>query len=1099
MTRPPDPVRSDSRTATEAVTDRRPLQISDLYSISHVAQPTISPDGSLVVYVMGKPERDNDTLASGLWLARTDGTGAARQLTAGPGDQSPQFSADAETIAFTRLVDDVRQVFLIPSQGGDPHQLTTSECTVQEAGPPVFSPDDRRVAFTAMVNRTGRKAHDPLVVDHLNFKVDGMGVIGADRTHVHVTEIATGATRQLTDGDWHASSPAWSPDGTSLAFVAGGYGERKLRHISQIAVVDVDAEPTAPRVVGHARFVGAPVCWSPDGSKLLGVGGLAPRAAIASLVEQDIRTDATRLLAGELDRNVMPGATAYPGGAPAYTRDGSRVIFCVRDGGQTILRAVDTVSGATRSFDLGEGRVVSGLAVASQADRAVVVLGSRQRFGELVSVDLISGEAVTLTDYLTEDLPDVTLIMNQPRRFEISDGTTVHGWVLRHPDTTGAGPLLLDIHGGPHNAWTGAADTAHLYHQELAGKGWTILTLNPRGSDGYGNDFYAAIVGGWGRADERDFLEPVDELVAEGLVDSSRLAITGYSYGGFSACRLTAVTDRFAGAVAGGLVCDLPAMASSSDYGQFMAQIEFGVDRECLRELSPIAQAGRVRTPTLILHGASDVRCPLEQAERWFEALQVNGVESQMVRYPESSHSFLVNGRPSYRLDYNRRVIDWLEHYVTETKSAATATAHEEELTSTEDDDEMMTTTAPNQDRITPELQEDLHTLYKELHQMPELSMAEHATAALITERMGRLGYETFACGGTGVIALLRNGDGPTVGFRADTDGLPVGEDTGLNYASTARGSLPDGTEVPVMHACGHDTHIVSAIGAATLLANARSTWSGTLVFLFQPGEETSEGAGAMVADGLWDKTPRPEVIFAQHVVPSRAGQVELTSGPAMAMADSWRVTVQGRGGHGSQPETTIDPVVLAAHMVVRIQSIVTREVPAQKAVVVTIGSFHAGLKENIIPATAEFTVNVRNLDSDVRDDVLSALRRVIFAEAVASAAPEPAIEELYTFPELSNDPDATAALKEALVSALGAGNVVDCAPRMGSEDFGHLPDAIGVPSVYWFFGGNPDHVVDGSGPIPSNHSPFFAPVLEPTLTTGVTAAHAAILSRVGK
>ncbi|MEX5260921.1 amidohydrolase [Kocuria sp. CPCC 205263] len=406
-----------------------------------------------------------------------------------------------------------------------------------------------------------------------------------------------------------------------------------------------------------------------------------------------------------------------------------------------------------------------------------------------------------------------------------------------------------------------------------------------------------------------------------------------------------------------------------------------------------------------------------------------------------------------------------------------------------------MTTTLPE---IPAELREDLHTLYRHLHGAPELSMQEHTTAELIRARMDALGCETFVCGGTGVVAVLRNGEGPVVGFRADTDALPVAEDTGLDYASTARGVLPDGTEVPVMHACGHDTHITSAVGAATLLAGNRDAWAGTVVFLFQPGEETAEGAMAMLQDGLWDRAPRPEIVYGQHVWPGRAGQVELTSGPAMAMADGWKVTVHGRGGHGSRPEDTIDPVVLAAHMVVRIQSIVSREIPAQQAAVITIASFHAGLKENIIPAVAEFTVNVRNLDADVREQVLAALRRVIRGEAVTSGAPEPRIDEIYTFPLLVNDPAETDSLRAVLGAALGAENVLDRPAQMGSEDFGHLPDAIGVPGVYWFFGGMSDEAVDGDAPVPTNHSPFFAPVVEPTLSTGVTAAVSAILSRVG-
>lgn len=394
-------------------------------------------------------------------------------------------------------------------------------------------------------------------------------------------------------------------------------------------------------------------------------------------------------------------------------------------------------------------------------------------------------------------------------------------------------------------------------------------------------------------------------------------------------------------------------------------------------------------------------------------------------------------------------------------------------------------------------LTDELHALYRHLHAHPELSMQEHATAALIEERMAALGWSTLRCGGTGVVAVLENGPGPVIAFRADTDGLPVAEATGLDYASTARGVLPDGTEVPVMHACGHDTHITAAIGAATLLTQTRADWTGTVVLVFQPGEETAAGAVAMLADGLWDKAPRPEVMFAQHVSSGRAGTVRLTSGTAMAMADSWEVTVHGVGGHASRPADTVDPVLLAAHMVVRLQGVVAREVQAQDAAVVSVATFHAGLKENIIPSEAVFTINVRTLDQTVRGRVLAALRRVLSAEAAASGAPEPEVRELYTFPLLTNDPRETERVTGVLREALGADAVATRPAQMGSEDFGALPDALGIPGVYWFFGGLSPEVRGSDEPTPANHSPRFAPALEPTLTTAVTAAYSVLRSRL--
>ncbi|MCG2620898.1 amidohydrolase [Arthrobacter sp. I2-34] len=400
---------------------------------------------------------------------------------------------------------------------------------------------------------------------------------------------------------------------------------------------------------------------------------------------------------------------------------------------------------------------------------------------------------------------------------------------------------------------------------------------------------------------------------------------------------------------------------------------------------------------------------------------------------------------------------------------------------------------------LTEDLRADLHELYKQLHSHPELSMQEHHTAELIEQRLDGLGIENFRCGGTGVVGVLRNGSGPVVGFRADTDGLPIAEDTGLDYASTATGTLPDGTEVPVMHGCGHDTHTSVLLTVARMFAQARDAWAGTLVLIFQPGEETAAGAAAMVADGLWDRAPKPEIVYGQHVMPGLAGTVSLSVGSAMAMADSLKVTVHGRQSHGSQPQDAIDPVVLGAHMVVRLQTIVSRELDPRQAAVVTIGTFHGGLKENIIPASAEFTLNIRTFDDGVRSHVLAAVRRIIAAEAAASGAPEPEIEELYTFPACYNEPAEAEDVAEVLRSALGADAVTISPPLMGSEDFGHLAAAIGVPAVYWTFGGHPAELLEGGGQVPMNHSPYFAPVMEPTLSTGVNAAAAALLARLGR
>ncbi|PXY22558.1 amidohydrolase [Prauserella muralis] len=388
------------------------------------------------------------------------------------------------------------------------------------------------------------------------------------------------------------------------------------------------------------------------------------------------------------------------------------------------------------------------------------------------------------------------------------------------------------------------------------------------------------------------------------------------------------------------------------------------------------------------------------------------------------------------------------------------------------------------------DLRDDLTALYRHLHAHPELSMQEHRTAALIEKRLTGLGIPAFRCGGTGVVGVLENGPGPVVAFRADIDGLPIAEQTGLDYASTVDGVLPDGSATRVMHGCGHDTHAAALLTGAALLARSRGAWAGTVVLIFQPGEETAQGARAMVADGLWDRAPRPEVVLGQHVTPGRAGEVRCRPGTTASMADSWEVTMFGRGAHGSQPQNAIDPIVQVAHAITRVQTVVAREVDPASSAVVTVGRMLGGTKENIIPDSALFTLNVRTFDEPVRERVLEALRRIVHAEASASGAPQPRITELSRFPRLVNDAEVTRQAMGALAGHWRDDGVTDAEPMMGSEDFGLLGEAIGVPYCFWFVGGTDAAryaEAEAAGTlatsVPANHSPLFAPEPEPTLS----------------
>jgi len=399
----------------------------------------------------------------------------------------------------------------------------------------------------------------------------------------------------------------------------------------------------------------------------------------------------------------------------------------------------------------------------------------------------------------------------------------------------------------------------------------------------------------------------------------------------------------------------------------------------------------------------------------------------------------------------------------------------------------------------------DLEALYIDLHRHPELSFQETRTAGVITRELDALGLSYVeGLGRTGVVTSISNpstgtggtGDGPVVWLRADMDGLPVQEQTGLAYASTARGVDPAGTDVPVMHACGHDMHVTAMLGALEKLLATRDEWSGTVVAVFQPAEEYGAGSQAMIADGVLDAFPKPDIVLGQHLTPLPAGTIGVRPGTQMAASDGLTVKLLGRGGHGSRPHATIDPVVMAAATVMRLQTVVSREVDPREMAVVTVGSIHAGLKNNIIPADATLELSLRYPDDAARVDVMARVERIVRAEAAASGAEaEPVITIDHSLPPTINDRDATARLTAAFDRAFGEGTVIDPGMFTGSEDVSWFAREAGVPLVFWFWGGlDPQQYADAlargavNEEIPTNHSPYFAPVLHPTIEHGVDA-----------
>ena len=402
-----------------------------------------------------------------------------------------------------------------------------------------------------------------------------------------------------------------------------------------------------------------------------------------------------------------------------------------------------------------------------------------------------------------------------------------------------------------------------------------------------------------------------------------------------------------------------------------------------------------------------------------------------------------------------------------------------------------------------------LMTLYRDLHANPELSMQEERTPAKLAPEMRKLGFEvTEHVGKTGVVAVMKNGPGPVLMLRADMDALPVKEQTGLPFASKATGKLPDGTETPVMHACGHDTHVTTWLGTARRLASMKNQWSGTLVMVLQPGEERVLGAKAMLDDGLFTRFPKPDFMVAFHDAAALpAGQIGITPRYALANSSSVNITIHGVGGHGAYPHTTKDPIVLGARIVDALQTLVSRENNPFEPAVVTVGSFHAGTKNNIISDEAKLQLTVRSYPAEVQEKLIAGIRRIVRGEAIAAGITEDKMPEV-TVPESApstfNTDELGQRMRGVFAQHFGADRVVESKPIMASEDFSRywLADKSKQSLLFWV-GGTPRAKWDAAGgdetKLPSLHSPFWAPDAEAVISTATEAMSVAALDILKK
>jgi amidohydrolase len=406
---------------------------------------------------------------------------------------------------------------------------------------------------------------------------------------------------------------------------------------------------------------------------------------------------------------------------------------------------------------------------------------------------------------------------------------------------------------------------------------------------------------------------------------------------------------------------------------------------------------------------------------------------------------------------------------------------------------------------------------YKMLHASPELSTCEEKTSAFLVKELSSLGFEVTSHFGKyddpglvsyGVVAVMKNGDGPVLLIRTDMDALPVEEKTGLPYASKVKAKNSSGQEVSVMHACGHDLHMTCFLGTAKMLSKLKNEWSGTLILIGQPAEEDGTGARAMLQDGLYTKFPRPDYGLALHDTPFEVGKVGIHPGYIMASSTSVDITIRGVGGHGSKPETTKDPIVVAAQVILALQTIVSREISPFDPAVITVGSIQGGTRSNIIPDEVKLKLTVRTYKEEIRQKILASIERITQDIALAAGippeiAPEVSFSRL-PFPAVYNNPDLTRRVTDVFTKALGPENVLEYPPMMGSEDFSYYGlEGYEIPTCFFFLGAaDPSEVArskQNGEPLPYLHSPLFAPIPEPAIRTGVKAMTSAALEIMKK
>ena len=633
-----------------------------VYDLVTVGDPSLSPDGTRVAYTRSKTERETSEDSS-IIVMRDIESGASSPFTGGPKDSHPIFSPDGDFLAFLRPDENGKgQLWLIPTSGGEARKLTSVEGGVSQ---PTWSSDSRRIAFVSdVIPDDGAEDGVPQVrvVRRIRYRADTIGWRGDAFRHIFIAEINSGSIRQLTEGEGEDSSPAWSPDGTQIAFISDRGAERDV--VDGDALYVIPSQGGEPRLVSEGLYSVAAVAWSPDGSRLAVIGsddeqvgaGWQGRLFVLQngMAPEAITDDSVRPAAGY--------APIIPPPDLRWTIDDS-ILFLADSKGESYLCSVSASGGEISRIAGGGGAQFGTLSLNESSAYGVVTSATPKSTANIALIDLRGGSIRLLTDYNREYFDE-----HPPAGLEklslTRDGFEIEFRLYFPPDFVEAKnyPMVLDIHGGPHGAFFDAFNPTQ---QVLASHGYVVLAVNPRGSSTYGIEFVKAVLGDWGDGDYEDIMAAVDEVCKRPYIDASRLGITGYSYGGYMSSWIVGHDTRFNAAVVGAPVSNISSFYGTSDIGvRFLERQSDGMlmaEPDRYVEQSPLTYVSNVQTPVLLLHGEADLRCPIEQSEQYFVALKRLGKEVEFVRFPDCSHMFMRFGHPKMREEYFARMLAWFD------------------------------------------------------------------------------------------------------------------------------------------------------------------------------------------------------------------------------------------------------------------------------------------------------------------------------------------------------------------------------------------------------------------------------------------------------